>query len=80
MSSSNHSSLSSGSRQGVRPALTQPPHNGPNLVPLNMVLTPKNLLKKYKLPTAAHLLTPAAPPGLDLSRPLLLYNTYNSIK
>lgn len=45
-----------------------------------MVLTPKNLLKKYKLPTAAHLLTPTAPPGLDLSRPLLLYNTYNSIK
>ncbi|XP_066943247.1 uncharacterized protein [Macrobrachium rosenbergii] len=77
MSSSAHSSISSGSR-GIPPAL--PPPNGPNLVPLNMVLTPKNLLKKYKLPTAAHLLTPTAPPGLDLSRPLLLYNTYNSIK
>lgn len=45
-----------------------------------MALTPKNLLKRHKLPTAAHLHTPTAPPGLDLSRPLLLYNTYNSSK
>ncbi|KAK3853941.1 hypothetical protein Pcinc_039543 [Petrolisthes cinctipes] len=45
-----------------------------------MAITPKNLLKRHKLPLAAHLHTPTAPPGLDLSRPLLLYNTYNSTK
>lgn len=53
---------------------------GPHLVPVGMALTPKSLLKRHKLPTAAHLHTPTAPPGLDLSRPLLLYNTYNSTK
>lgn len=45
-----------------------------------MAITPKNLLKRNKLPLAAHLHTPTAPPGLDLSRPLLLYNTYTSTK
>ncbi|XP_050718557.1 uncharacterized protein LOC126999750 [Eriocheir sinensis] len=53
---------------------------GPHLVPLGMALTPRSLLKRCKLPSAAHLHAPTAPPGLDLSRPLLLYNTYNSTK
>nr|XP_053649281.1 uncharacterized protein LOC128700244 [Cherax quadricarinatus] len=43
-------------------------------------LTPKNLLRLHKLPLAAHLHTPTAPPGLDLSRPLLLYTNYTSTK
>ncbi|XP_042233850.1 uncharacterized protein LOC121874049 [Homarus americanus] len=68
------STHSSGSSVGRGSGLT------PHLVPVGMALTPKNLLKRYKLPTAAHLHTPTAPPGLDLSRPLLLYNTYNSTK
>ncbi|MPC85604.1 hypothetical protein E2C01_080385 [Portunus trituberculatus] len=53
---------------------------GPHFVPLGMALTPRSLLKRHKLPTAAHLHAPTAPSGLDLSRPLLLYNTYNSTK
>lgn len=53
---------------------------GPHLVPVGMALTPKVLLKRHKLPVAAHLHMPAPPPGLDLSRPLMLYKTYNSTK
>nr|XP_045601950.1 uncharacterized protein LOC123760339 [Procambarus clarkii]XP_045602034.1 uncharacterized protein LOC123760339 [Procambarus clarkii]XP_045602108.1 uncharacterized protein LOC123760339 [Procambarus clarkii]XP_045602183.1 uncharacterized protein LOC123760339 [Procambarus clarkii]XP_045602255.1 uncharacterized protein LOC123760339 [Procambarus clarkii] len=68
------STHSSGSSVGRGSGLT------PHLVPVGMALTPKNLLKRHKLPAAAHLHTPTAPPGLDLSRPLLLYNTYNSTK
>ncbi|CAL4099166.1 unnamed protein product, partial [Meganyctiphanes norvegica] len=42
--------------------------------------TPRQLLKKFPLPVAAHLHAPTQPPGLDLSRPLLLYNNYTSTK
>ncbi|KAK3853245.1 hypothetical protein Pcinc_040199 [Petrolisthes cinctipes] len=68
---SSHSSGSSGGRTSG--AWPRPNNSGG-------VLTPKNLLKRHKLPLAAHLHTPTAPPGLDLSRPLLLYNTYTSTK
>ncbi|KAG7162270.1 uncharacterized protein LOC121874050 [Homarus americanus] len=69
--SSSHSSGSSGGR--VSGAWPHP-------VTAGAALTPKNLLRHHKLPTAAHLHTPTAPPGLDLSRPLLLYTSYNSTK
>ncbi|XP_042879045.1 uncharacterized protein LOC122257675 [Penaeus japonicus] len=67
------SSHSSGSSSGRLSTSHQPPMLGASL-------TPKNLLRRYKLPTAAHLHTPAAPTGLDLSRPLLLYQNYTSTK
>ncbi|XP_069981992.1 GRB2-associated and regulator of MAPK protein 2 [Penaeus vannamei] len=71
MSSSHSSGSSSGRLSGASP------HPPPML---GAALTPKSLLKRCKLPTAAHLHTPAAPTGLDLSRPLLLYQNYTSTK
>ncbi|XP_066943245.1 uncharacterized protein [Macrobrachium rosenbergii] len=70
--SSSHSSGSSSGGRGMRVSS--------HAYPPPTALTPKSLLKRYKLPIAAHLHTPSAPPGLDLSRPLLLYNSYTSTK
>ncbi|KAK8398214.1 hypothetical protein O3P69_003851 [Scylla paramamosain] len=69
--STSHSSGSSGCRSA-----------GPWLHPVGPggTLTPKSLLRRHKLPVAAHLHTPTAPSGLDLSRPLLLYSSYTSTK
>ncbi|XP_071532597.1 uncharacterized protein [Panulirus ornatus] len=69
--SGSHSSGSSGGR--ITGAWPHPMTGGG-------ALTPKNLLKHHKLPVAAHLHTPSAPPGLDLSRPLLLFTSYTSTK
>ncbi|XP_069195356.1 uncharacterized protein [Procambarus clarkii] len=69
--SSSHSSGSSGGRV---------PGAWPHPVTAAHALTPKNLLRLHSLPIAAHLHTPTAPPGLDLSRPLLLYTNYTSNK
>ncbi|CAL4062905.1 unnamed protein product, partial [Meganyctiphanes norvegica] len=56
------------------------PRLGGGSTPNTAPLTPKQLLKRIPLPIAAHLHAPTHPPGLDLSRPLLLYSHYTSTK
>ena len=71
--SSDRFDSSAGESTGGRGSSTGASSNG-------VALVPKSLLRRPRLPVAAHLHTPTAPPGLNLERPILLYSSYASTK